>query len=375
MHRKPVLAAGVLLAFLVPVLSSETRNRDKPAKGEWDFAPAKIWQVDRAGEDVFGLPFSIRAGEQGRLYVYDVKNNTNYIFDSEGRFQRSFARGGQGPEEVVGQGRTFVAGDKVIISGVNGFHYFTSEGGFLRTARPKGAPSPPHLFLNEDEVITGPLTGYHAPEGTGKILLQNLKVGSEKVLADFSSFRGGVGRSGGQVFDMIAIGLSPLLTIGQGPKGICWGMSDAYVIRMTDLEGNRIGSFSVNRKPTGISDRAKRAYFKSGDLPDEALSQIVDGFPDALTHFYRIEMHRGLIYVFVPELDLEARRARIRQVDIFSPEGKYLYRAKFELAEGLKLLFSPLDNLVIRGDFMYSAGQLEDDTVVILKHRIRLPES
>lgn len=373
MRRKPVLATAVLFSFLVPVLSSETRNRDKPAKGEWDFAPVKIWQVDRAGEDVFGLPFSLRAGEQGRLYVYDVKNNINYIFDSEGRYERSFAKGGQGPEEIVGQGRTFVVGDKVIISGANGFHYFTGEGGFLRTVRPKGSPLPAHLFLNEDELIAAPLTGYHAPEGTGKILLQNLRLGSEKVLADFSSFRGGVGRSGEQVFDMIAIGLSPLLTIGQGPNRIYWGMSDAYLIQATDLEGKRIGSFSINRKPTGISDRRKRAYFKSGDLPDEALSQIVDSFPDALTFFYRIEMHRGLIYVFVPELDLEARRARIRQVDIFSPEGKYLYQAKFQPAEGLKLLFSPLDNLVIQGDFMYSACQLEDDTVVILKHRIRLP--
>ncbi len=374
MYRKTILTAAVLFSVLIPILASETKNRDKPIKGEWDFDPVKVWQIDRAGEDVFGHPFSLRISEQGRLYVYDVKNNINYIFDSEGNYKRQFAKGGQGPGEVISQGRTFLVEDKVIISGMNGFHYFTSEGDFLRTMSQKGSQLPPHLFLNEDELIAAPLTGFHTPEGKGKILLQNLRLGSEKVLTDFSSFQGGVGRSGEQVFDMIAIGLSPLLTIGQGPKRIYWGMSDAYLIHVTDLEGNRVNSFSVNRKPTKISDRTKRAYFKSGDLPADALNQIINSFPDVLTHFHRIEMHRGLIYVFVPELDIEAKRARIRQVDIFSPAGDYLYRAKIELDEGLKPLFSPLDNLVIQGGFIYSVCELEDDTVVVVKHRIRLPE-
>jgi len=81
-------------------------------------------------------------------------------------------------------------------------------------------------------------------------------------LAEFSSFRGGVDRSGEHVFDMIVVGLSPLLTIGQDRNRIYWGMSDTYLIHVTDLEGNRIDSFSINRKPTRYSKRMKRQCFE-----------------------------------------------------------------------------------------------------------------
>ncbi|MFC2142203.1 hypothetical protein ACFLR7_04640 [Acidobacteriota bacterium] len=373
MYRRTLITATIFCFILITTLSAEVKNRDKPAIGEWDFSPVKVWEVDRAGEDVFGLPFTLRVSNEGRLYIFDMENGINYIFDSAGGFKISFARGGEGPGEIIGQERTFLVDDKVIITGMNGIHYFTKDGDYLRKARQEGSGLPLHLFLNEEELIAAPLTGIHTPEGRGKILLQNLELGTERVLAEFSSFRGGVGRSGEYVFDMIVVGLSPLLTMGQDRNRIYWGMSDEYLIHVTDLEGNRIDSFSINRKPTRFSKRMKRKYFERQDLPADALNQIIDSFPEALTHFHRIEMHNGLIYVFVPELDLEVNRGRIRQIDIFSPEGEYLYRAGIELEKGLKPLFSPLDNLVITGDFMYAACEKEDDTLVIVKYRIDLP--
>jgi hypothetical protein len=374
MFRRTLITAAVFCFFFIALLSAEVKNRDKPAKGEWDFNPVEVWQVDRAGEDVFGHPFTLRVSDEGSLYIFDMGNGINYILDSGGGFKTSFARGGEGPGEIIGQERTFLVDDKVIITGMNGIHYFTQDGDYLRKARQEGSGLPIHLFLNEEELIAAPLTGIHTPEGRGKILLQNLKHGTESILAEFSSFRGGVGRSGEHVFDMIVVGFSPLLTIGQDHERICWGMSDAYLIHVADLKGNRIDSFSINRKPTRLSKRLKREYFERQDLPADALNQIIDSFPDALTHFHRIEWHNGLVYVFVPELDLEVHRGRIRQIDIFSPEGKYLYRAEIKLGNGLRPMFSPLDNLVINGDFMYAACEMEDDTVVIVKHRIALPQ-
>jgi hypothetical protein len=372
--RKPTLILVVVFCCLfLSHLSPEVKNRDKPAKGELDLNPVKVWQVDRVGEDVFGYPFTLRVGSEARIFIYDSKIGVNYILNPQGILMRRFAGSGQGPGEVVGQGRTFLVGDKVIIEGGNGLHYFTKEGDYLRTMRREGSFFPPHLFLNEEELIAAPLTGIHTPKGDGKILLQNLTQGSEKVLADFSSFRGGVGQSGEQTFDIIVIGLSPLLTIGRDGQRIYWGMSDSYRIHVTDLDGNRIDSFSVDRKPTRISKRMKREYFKRQDLPSDALNQIIDSFSGSLSHFHRIESHNGFVFVFVPELDVEVQRGRIRQIDIFSPEGNYLYKAEIKLEKGLKPLFSPLNNLIIQGHFMYSACEMEDDTVVIVKHRIDLP--
>jgi hypothetical protein len=373
MYRKALVASSLFFLIVSTPLFTEVKNRDRPAKGEWDLNPVKVWQVDTAGEDVFGLPFTLRVSKEARLFIYDTENGVNYILDPQGNHVKRFAGSGQGPGEVIGQGRTFLVGDKVIIAGMNGFHYYTRDGDYLRTVRPVGSSLPPHLFLNEDELIAAPLTGIHTPKGNGRILLQNLKQKSEKVLAKFSSFRGGVGQSGENVFDIIVVGLSPHLTIGKAYNRIYWGMSDSYLIHIADLEGNQIDSFSVNRKPIKISKRSKREYFKRPGLPSDALNQIVDSFPGSLTHFHRIESHNGLLFVFVPELDLEVSRGRIRQIDIFSPEGEYLYRAKIELGKGLKPIFSPLENLIFQGGFMYSACEMEDDTVVIVKHRIDLP--
>jgi hypothetical protein len=373
MYRRRAITLAVFSFWLIPILSAEVKNRDRPAKGEWDLNPVKVWQVDAAGEEVLGHPFTLRVCEEGKLFIYDTGNGVNYILDPEGRYVRQFAGSGQGPGEIIGQGRTFLIGNKVIITGINGFHYFTREGEYLRTVRKEGTFLPPHLFLSEEEVITAPMTGIHTPEGRGKILLRNLRLGTERILAEFSSFRGGVGQSGGSTFDMIVIGLSPLLTIGNGHGRIYWGMSDSYLIHAIDREGNLIESFSLDRKPARISKKAKREYFRRGDLPPDALNQIIDSFPNGLTHFHRIEAHKGLLYVFVPELDLETSRPRIRQIDIFSPDGNYVYRAEIKLEKGLRPLFSPLDNLIIQGDYMYSVCELQDDTVVIVKHRIDLP--
>ena len=68
-----------LLAGFPALLFPGTQNRDKPVKGEWDFRLEKVWEVDKAGGDVFGLPFTLTAAEDERVYIFDPKNEKNYI--------------------------------------------------------------------------------------------------------------------------------------------------------------------------------------------------------------------------------------------------------------------------------------------------------
>jgi len=95
MHRKTLTTAAVFGFFFIPSLSAEVKNHDKPVKGEWDLNPVKVWQVDKAGGDVFGLPFTLWVSDLGSLYIFDMENGINYIFDSGGKFKKSFARGGE----------------------------------------------------------------------------------------------------------------------------------------------------------------------------------------------------------------------------------------------------------------------------------------
>lgn len=87
------------LAFIIFLLSPFLRagvvNPDKPIKGEWDFKLEKVWEIDRAGNEVFGHPFSLMATKDEILYVYDKDNKVNFIFDKNGYLIKAFAKSGQ----------------------------------------------------------------------------------------------------------------------------------------------------------------------------------------------------------------------------------------------------------------------------------------
>ena len=356
-------------------LHADTKNPDKPALGTWDFQLEKIWEIETAGEDVFGQPFVLTVADDATLYVFDIKNGINYIFDSKGGFVKTFAKGGQGPGEIIGQELTHVVKDRLIIPGMNGIHYFSRDGDYIKTIKQVKTRRTPRLFIDEDNMIAAPMTAVFHPEGKTNIVRKNLKTEEEIVIADFSLDLAGVASSGQQVIDIIVVGLSPLMTLALSDNTLFWGLSDSYIINISDLRGERLDTFSVNRKKRKISDSSKMKYFRNDNLPQDILPQLVKSFPNELTHFYRIENHRGLIYIFVPELDLELGRAKMRQIDIFSQTGKYLYRASVDFGKNLTHLFSPLRNFVIKGDYIYAACEREDDTIVIIKYKASFPRA
>jgi hypothetical protein len=245
--------APIVLAALAAFLFSAIQNRDKPRKGEWNFRLEKVWEVGKAGEDVFGRPFTLTAAEEERLYIFDEKNGLNYIFDKNGDFIKAFGKSGQGPGELIGQERTYLIEGKLAIIARNGIHFFSRDGEYLKTAGQDRFRRPPQIILSEDEFIAFPMTGIGSADGRG-------------------------------------------------------------------------------------------------------------------------EVQEGLVYVFVPELDLDQGTARIAQIDIFSPNGEYLYRARLDFGKGHSHLFSPLGNLAFRDGNLYAVCVREDDTVVLIKYKAVLPK-
>jgi len=356
-------------------LHADKKNRDKPAKGTWDFQLEKIWEIETAGDDVFGQPFALTVADDATLYVFDPKNEINYIFYSEGEFVRTFAKSGQGPGEIIGQEWTHIVKDKLIIPGMNDIHYFTKDGEYVKSIKQNKTRRNPRLFIDEDNMIAAPMSAVFLPEGKAKIVRKNLVTEEEIAIADFPLAQAGVASSRQQVMDMIVIGLSPLMTVALFDNTLFWGLSDSYKINISDLRGDRLDAFSVNRKKRKISDSFKMKHFRNFNLPQDILPQMVKSFPNELTHFHRIEIHCGLIYVFVPDLDLELGRTKIKQIDIFSQTGKYLYRASADFGDNLTHLFSPLGNFVIKGDHIYAACEREDDTIVIIKYKTSFPRA
>jgi len=370
MLRKRLWLPVVLSLFPMLTAFSEEVNKDRPQRGEWDFRLKKVWETASAGDEVLGLPQGIIISDEGTLYLSDAANRKDYMFDPDGGFVGSFAARGEGPGEVQRHGRFFFGGDKLIIADIGRLHYFTKEGKFLTTVR---RDCEPHAILDENRFIDAPLSAVFLPEGKGSISLCDLRSGQDTVISGFSAFEGGVARNDETVVDVIVPLFSPLMTIGYSGDRLYWGLSDRYVIRATDLAGREITAFSVDRKKKKISGGDKREYFNKGNLPSEMLKQLVDSVPDEVTCFYRIEVHNGLVFVFIPDIDLENRTLRTKQIDIFSPGGKYLYRAPLMFGKNRVHLTSPLQNLVIKGDFLYAVLQDEEDRVLVAKYRVTLP--
>jgi hypothetical protein len=365
-----LLTSIVLFLFSVVLLFPEFVNKDKPIYGEWDFKLEKVWEVDSARDDVLGHPQGMMVSDDGILYLSDPANRIDYIFGQDGNFIGSFAGRGEGPGEVRRHGRFFVIDNKVIIPDMGRIHYFSKEGKYLRTVR---KDCEPHAFIDENRLIDAPLSSVFLPDGKGEITLCDLQSGKDRVISEFSAFEGGIARSSGMVMDVIVPVFSPLMTVGYSGNRIYWGMSDRYLINVTDLEGRDITSFSVDRKKTKVSKKDKRDFFKTDRMPANMLKQIMDSMPDEVTDFYRIEVHNKLIFVFVPEIDLENKSLRIKQIDVFSPEGKYLYKSHIGFEQDRRHLSSPLHNLVIKNNHLYAVLQDEEDNVLVAKYKISLP--
>jgi hypothetical protein len=374
MTRKKLFVPILLIILPLAGLYPAVVNKDKPERGEWDLKLEKVWETGRAGDKVLGLPQGMIVSDDGVLYLNDQANKEDYIFDPDGKLVRAFAKRGEGPGEVQRHGRFFLAGDKLVISDMGRIHYFTREGEYIRTVT---KDCEPRAFLDENRLIDAPLSAVFLPEGRGKITVCDLRSGRDTAIAEFSAFEGGIARgSGGRPeMDIVAPLFSPLMTVGYSGDRLYWGMSDRYAIRVTDLEGRDITSFSVDRKKTKVPTRDKREYFSSDNLPPEALRQIVDSLPDDLACFVRIEVHDGLVFVYVPEMDLANKMLRIKQIDIFSPEGQYLYKARLNFGKNRTHLSSPLQNIVFKDGFLYAVLQDEEDNVLLARYKISFPTS
>jgi len=367
---KKLVIPILLILFPMVNIFPDVANKDKPRQGEWDFKLEKVWEIESAGDTVLGRPQGMLVADDGTLYLADEANRIDYIFGPDGDFFGSFAKRGEGPGEVQRHGRFFFVDDKVIIPDMGRIHYFSRKGEYLTTVK---KDCEPHAFIDENRLIDAPLSPIFLPDGKGKITLCDLRSGKDTVISEYSAFEGGVARSSEMAMDLIVPLFSPLMTIGYSENRLYWGMSDRYMINVTDLEGRDITSFSVDRKKTRISKRDKWDYFRTDNLPADMLKQIVDSLPDEVTCFHRIEVHDKLIFVFVPEIDLDNKILRTKQIDIFSPEGKYLYKAHLNFGKSRVHLSSPLQNIVITNDFLYAVLQDEENNVLVAKYKISLP--
>jgi hypothetical protein len=366
--KKPT--SFMIAVFMVSLLSSDIKNADKPLKGKWDFSPQKVWEVDRAGEKLFENPSELRASRDEMLYFHDFSKNVSYVFDPDGKFIRSFASQGEAPGEVDRYINCFLAGDRVAIGTPSKLHLYTREGAFLESFANNLFERFPLLFIDTYEFLYAPQNREDQRENKVEIVRCNLKTGEEILFDEFSLNEDEKSASGGM--PVVILGLTPQVKIGfdRESRKIYCGRSDDYSIHVTELNGKRLFTFGLEREKKAVTEEEKRKHFEQSRIPKDMIEKILPGLPKELNYFMRIQVINGLVFVFSTE-GLARQQERLA-IDIFSPEGEYLYRSNLIFGDGSPL-YTHVEKVVIRNTSLNAFLENESGKIILAKYKISLP--
>ncbi len=363
-----------LLTLLLTVsMVTGANNDDKPLKGKWDFNLKKIWETDSPGPDVFGAIQNLGTSADGRTFVLDSKNFKIFMFAPSGKYLGSFGRKGEGPGEfkaLNGGDQLFVVGETLIVVDRGRLHYFSLDGKFKRTSAILPTLTP-RAFIDENTFISAPAS-FRGPKGRkAQIKILDVKTKEEKVITEFLPFDKSTDTQedgGRRVTVGIIIGnITPLMMVEYWNGTLYYGMSSSYAINTLKLKDNQKNSFSVkDRKPKNVSTKFLD-QLKQGlkDVPPKMLDNILNGLPKKASFFQEIVIGRqGGIYVFISDPGNNTNQA----VDIFSPHGKYLYRAEIKAPEG-----ETIDSLALSGDFLTMSTEDEEGNIKVTQYAVSLP--
>jgi len=296
----------------------------------------------------------------------------HYIFSKDGEFVKSFGDRGEGPGEVRNfwESELFLIDDKLVIADAGRIHYFSRKGKFVKSEINNLFRRRPVHFLTPYKFIYSPIYKREMPDGIGKIVLYDLQTKIDRVLIQFHLSDAGTITVGNTRYSFDIGGLTPMMTVACFDKKLYYGLNDQYQITISDLDGKILHRFSLDSRKKKISAEAKRKLFKTWGEKPEIVEKMIESTPNELTHFVRIENHRKLIYVYRAFF---GPYQKTQSTDIFSPHGKYLYKAELRAGDASFFYLTHLKNLLIQGGYLYAFLSDENDEINLVKYMLDLP--
>lgn len=344
------------------IFAAEVINPDKPDKGDWDLKAGKVWEVSNYGNEIMTVPSVGAVLDDGTVGVFDWKHWTNYIFDTNGKYVGSFGKQGEGPGEVKNQRNMFAGQDKFIIEDYLKLHYFSKKGKFLKSIRYTREFGFPKLMINDNEYISFP------DREKFYITRVNLAKGSRRLIKEISYFKGLQIPYGDRRATIIIPGLSPKIECGFDKKNhrFFYGINDSYEIYVMNEQGFVVSRFSVKRKKRNVTNKMKKEMNKEIEISPLMWRRL----PGGLAHFDKIQIEDELVLVY--SIYFGDYRDE-QQIDIFSPQGKYLYRTIFRPEKGEQIHSNYRYKTIIKNGFLYAALQDQDGEMKVIKYKISLP--
>ncbi len=368
MNKKMVVLLVLSLCLSGFLVAADVENPDKPLKGDWNLKAKKLWEVSNYGKKVMASPAIRAVLDDETLCVYDFGRKENYLFDSNGKFVASFGKKGEGPGEVRSQRNVFAGEGKFIIMDYLLIHYFSKTGKYLKTVRYTRTWGLPTLFINDDEYLS------FKTLNTFEIQWVNLAKGSYKSIKEISSYQPGVSFAGQRGrMTIILPSVIPIIvcTFDQKNKKLYFGKNDSYTIYAVNQEGIVSNRFSINREKRDFTKKMKKELNK--EIPTSPAQW--KRFPSYLTYFNKIQILDEFIFVYVIYFgDYWSEQ----QIDIFSLDGKYLYRTVFKPGNGEEIFSSGFPTgkqVIIKNGFLYTSLQDKEGDMKVVKYQVSLPKN
>ena len=378
MIKDTSLVLILIFSLFVFNLNAEVKNENKPLKGEWDFQLQKIWEVGSAGDDILVEARVLRVDDDGKVYgnVYllDMKYFKFFVFSPQGEYLFSFGKRGEGPGEFKFPFNFLLEGNYVIVPDQGKIHYFTKEGKFVKSVNP-GFISHPKTFIDENRFI---MVQDREEEKSKfeELEIYDIDTKERSTIAQVTAEKSLTATSdtsqGQMVLRIKDSNTTPLVVVTAHNNELYFGKNDNYSIKKIDPKGNELLSFSIRereRKKIPMVYKKKRISkikLNGQKIPEELAKQLIKGMPDYCTYFSAVTIEEnGLIYVYLNDVTNETGQ----EIDIFSPEGKYLYHATIILPDGLK----PVSPMVIKREYLYIFAEDDEGDRKLVKYKITKP--
>jgi hypothetical protein len=315
----------------------------------------------------------------GKIILFDRRHFKFFILNKDGKFLYSFGKRGEGPGEIKHMLNFYLVGDRILTYDLGKINFFSLDGKFEKAVPTSSTIGlAPIIFIDENRYVKTRI------EPALNARPQSLEIYdlATKTTTYLEGKTPEVDKKEGRrgVMVMIQIGAGPVertpgFVVGHFGDKLLWGKNDNYLIRSCNFSGKELFSFSLeNREQKKITEELKeriasRAQFRTtgGGSPDDFKKRFMKSIPDVCTYFSQVVSGKnGLIYVYVSD----AARENGQEIDIFSPEGKYLYQADIAFPEGQRIISN---GLVFKDDNLFFVMEDEEGELSFNKYRVTTP--
>lgn len=338
-------------------------NQDKPAKGFWEFKPIKLWGKDGVKTEMFSGGTMAR-GRGGKVYYLDHKQSKVYMYSLGGKFLGSFGRRGEGPGEFKMIWNIHTLHDKVIVPITGKYMVFSQKGEFI-----KGHKLLKQMklscFINEDKI------GFMDKDADSNDIFKtyDFKTGKETII---DTFQPAMDTAALKKKVKVVLIVNKVHTFFRDGF-LYYGTDNQFIIKKADTSGKILLTFGIRgRQKTRITEEMKMKtveHFKiNGASPSKhTLKQMTRSIPDWAPYYSRLYVDtNGFIYIFRSGWE---NTSGTKKIDIFSPQGIYLYTSILKLPEGLSLKWGP----AFHRDTMVAFVEGEEGEGMLTMFKISLP--